>query len=78
MKIVLISGLSGSGKSVALKQLEDLGFRHQEPEKYREIALLLDEKRTERLEYIENFLNILRTELKKYNIHLDNLQQTPS
>ena len=46
-------------------QLEDLGFRHQEPEKYREIALLLDEKRTERLEYIENFLNILRTELKK-------------
>lgn len=45
-------------------QLEDLGFRHQEPEKYREIALLLDEKRTERLEYIENFLDILRTELK--------------
>ncbi|KQB50607.1 GTP pyrophosphokinase, partial [Neisseria meningitidis] len=52
-------------------QLEDLGFRHQEPEKYREIALLLDEKRTERLEYIENFLNILRTELKKYNIHFE-------
>ena len=26
MKIVLISGLSGSGKSVALKQLEDSGF----------------------------------------------------
>jgi len=25
----------------------------------------LDEKRTERLEYIENFLNILRGELKK-------------
>ncbi|HFB4845757.1 TPA: bifunctional (p)ppGpp synthetase/guanosine-3',5'-bis(diphosphate) 3'-pyrophosphohydrolase, partial [Neisseria gonorrhoeae] len=52
-------------------QLEDLGFRHQEPEKYREIALLLDEKRTERLEYIENFLDILRTELKKYNIHFE-------
>lgn len=52
-------------------QLEDLGFRHQEPEKYREIALLLDEKRTERLEYIENFLNILRGELKKYNIHFE-------
>lgn len=52
-------------------QLEDLGFRHQEPERYREIALLLDEKRTERLEYIENFLNILRTELKKYNIHFE-------
>ena len=26
MKIVLISGLSGSGKSVALKLLEDLGY----------------------------------------------------
>ena len=26
MKIILISGLSGSGKSVALKQLEDLGY----------------------------------------------------
>ena len=52
-------------------QLEDLGFRHQEPEKYHEIALLLDEKRTERLEYIENFLNILRGELKKYNVHFE-------
>ncbi|HEZ3803018.1 TPA: bifunctional (p)ppGpp synthetase/guanosine-3',5'-bis(diphosphate) 3'-pyrophosphohydrolase, partial [Neisseria meningitidis] len=52
-------------------QLEDLGFRHQKPEKYREIALLLDEKRTERLEYIENFLNILRGELKKYNVHFE-------
>ena len=26
MKIILISGLSGSGKSVALKQLEDAGY----------------------------------------------------
>lgn len=52
-------------------QLEDLGFRHQEPEKYREIAQLLDEKRTERLEYIENFLNILSGELKKYNIRFE-------
>lgn len=52
-------------------QLEDLGFRHQNPEKYKEIANLLDEKRTERLEYIENFLNILRAELDKYNIHYD-------
>ncbi|STZ75645.1 RNase adapter RapZ [Bergeriella denitrificans] len=26
MKVVLISGLSGSGKSIALKQLEDLGY----------------------------------------------------
>ena len=52
-------------------QLEDLGFRHQSPEKYKEIARLLDEKRTERLEYIENFLQNLRTELGKYGIHYD-------
>ncbi|MDO4641974.1 MAG: bifunctional (p)ppGpp synthetase/guanosine-3',5'-bis(diphosphate) 3'-pyrophosphohydrolase [Neisseria sp.] len=52
-------------------QLEDLGFRHQNPEKYKEIAKLLDEKRTERLEYIQNFLSTLRTELEKYNIHYD-------
>ncbi|UOO77661.1 bifunctional (p)ppGpp synthetase/guanosine-3',5'-bis(diphosphate) 3'-pyrophosphohydrolase [Neisseria sp. Dent CA1/247] len=52
-------------------QLEDLGFRHQNPEQYKEIARLLDEKRTERLEYIEHFLQDLRTELDKYNIHYD-------
>ena len=52
-------------------QLEDLGFRHQYPEKYQEIASLLDEKRTERMEYIEHFLDTLRTELGKYNIHFE-------
>ena len=49
-------------------QLEDLGFRHQNPEKYREIAKLLDEKRAERLEYIDNFLATLRGELDKYGV----------
>lgn len=52
-------------------QLEDLGFRHQNPEKYREIAGLLDEKRVERLEYIDNFLSTLRSELDKYGIRYD-------
>lgn len=52
-------------------QLEDLGFRHQNPEKYREIAAKLDGKRTERLEYIDHFLKILSDELKKYNIHFE-------
>ena len=52
-------------------QLEDLGFRHQNPEEYKKIARLLDEKRPERLEYIENFLQTLRTELDKYGIHYD-------
>ncbi|WP_304334174.1 bifunctional (p)ppGpp synthetase/guanosine-3',5'-bis(diphosphate) 3'-pyrophosphohydrolase [Conchiformibius steedae] len=52
-------------------QLEDLGFRHHNPEEYRRIATLLDEKREERLEYIDNFLNILRGEMDKAHIHYD-------
>ena len=52
-------------------QLEDLGFRYQKPEEYRRIAQLLDEKRGERLEYIESFLQTLRVELDKYGIHYD-------
>lgn len=52
-------------------QLEDLGFRHQNPAEYKRIAKLLDEKRTERLEYIDDFLNTLRRELDKYGIHYD-------
>ena len=52
-------------------QLEDLGFRHQNPAEYKRIAKLLDEKRTERLEYIDDFLNTLRNELDKYGIHYD-------
>ena len=52
-------------------QLEDLGFRHQKPEEYRRIANLLDEKRGERLEYIDSFLQTLRNELDKYGIHYD-------
>ncbi|MDO4878035.1 MAG: bifunctional (p)ppGpp synthetase/guanosine-3',5'-bis(diphosphate) 3'-pyrophosphohydrolase [Neisseria sp.] len=52
-------------------QLEDLGFRHQNPEEYKRIAKLLDEKRTERLAYIDNFLAALRGELDKYNIRYD-------
>ena len=53
-------------------QLEDLGFRHQNPEEYRRIARLLDEKRTERLEYIDHFLDTLRTELARHGVrHYD-------
>ena len=52
-------------------QLEDLGFRHQNPEEYRRIANLLDEKREERLEYIDHFLAILRHEMDKIGIRYD-------
>lgn len=52
-------------------QLEDLGFRHQQPDEYRRIANLLDEKREEREAYIEHFLQILRTELDQIGIEYD-------
>ena len=49
-------------------QLEDLGFRHQNPEEYRRIAKLLDEKREERLQYIDAFLGSLKNELAAHGI----------
>ncbi|MXR35483.1 RelA/SpoT family protein [Craterilacuibacter sinensis] len=49
-------------------ELEDLGFRHQEPESYKKIAKLLDERRLERLDYIERILQVLRDELAKAGI----------
>jgi len=49
-------------------ELEDLGFRHTEPENYKKIAKLLDERRLERIDYIERVLNTLRAELKKAGI----------
>lgn len=49
-------------------ELEDLSFRHLEPENYRKIAKLLDERRTERIEYIERVVNILRHELDHMGI----------
>lgn len=52
-------------------QLEDLGFRHQNPEEYRRIAKLLDEKREERLQYIDDFLNVVRSEMDQFNIRYD-------
>ena len=52
-------------------QLEDLGFRHQNPAEYRRIATLLDEKREERLEYIDHFLSLLRHEMDKIGIKYD-------
>lgn len=52
-------------------QLEDLGFRHQNPEKYKEIAKLLDEKRDERLEYINDFLITLKNAVNQAGIECD-------
>ena len=46
-------------------ELEDLSFRYLEPEEYKKIAALLDERRLDRQEYIDNMLALLRTELSQ-------------
>jgi len=49
-------------------ELEDLSFRYLQPEEYKHIAKLLDERRLARQSYIDSVLELLRTELKKANI----------
>ena len=44
-------------------ELEDLSFRYLEPDEYKQIATLLDERRLARQEYIDNMLSLLRSEL---------------
>lgn len=49
-------------------ELEDLSFRYLEPDKYREIAMALREKRTEREGFIEQVGSILQDELEKQGV----------
>jgi GTP pyrophosphokinase len=49
-------------------ELEDLSFRYLEPDEYKRIATLLDERRLARQEYIDNMLALLRSELLAANI----------
>ena len=49
-------------------ELEDLSFRYLEPELYKKIAKLLDEKRLGREQYITDFRQRLRDELRKNGI----------
>jgi GTP pyrophosphokinase len=44
-------------------ELEDLAFRYLEPEEYRQLAAALNEKRTDRERYIEDFCARLRSSL---------------
>jgi GTP pyrophosphokinase len=44
-------------------ELEDFAFRYTEPELYRKIAQLLDEKRSEREAYIQRVIELLHREL---------------
>src|SRR4051812_18067106 len=50
-------------------ELEDLSFRYLEPDEYKQIATLLDERRLARQEYIDNMLSLLRSELQSANIN---------
>lgn len=49
-------------------ELEDLSFRYLEPDEYKKIASLLDERRLARQEYIDNMLALLRGELVNADI----------
>jgi len=52
-------------------ELEDLSFRFLEPELYKKIAQMLDQKRLEREQYIENSILLLKNELKKLNLNAE-------
>ena len=49
-------------------ELEDLSFRYIEPELYKKIAQMLDQKRVEREKYIESSIQFLKKELQKMNL----------
>jgi GTP pyrophosphokinase len=52
-------------------ELEDLAFRHLEPDRYREIAQLVASKRAHRERYIAQVESILREELAKQGVQAD-------
>ena len=49
-------------------RLEDLSYRHLEPDRYHQISAMLSSKRTEREEYVERMSGVLAAELKRANI----------
>ncbi|MEO2174622.1 MAG: HD domain-containing protein, partial [bacterium] len=52
-------------------ELEDIAFRYLEPTAYKRIAALLDEKRTDRQEYIERVIETLGQKLQLVRIEAD-------
>ncbi len=52
-------------------ELEDLSFRFLEPELYKKIAGMLDERRTERERYIAETIKVLGSELKNTGIEAE-------
>jgi GTP diphosphokinase / guanosine-3',5'-bis(diphosphate) 3'-diphosphatase len=49
-------------------QLEDLSFRYIDPERYREIAELLAQRRAERAEYLDRVISVIRVQLEQEGI----------
>ncbi|MFT4021814.1 MAG: HD domain-containing protein, partial [Acinetobacter sp.] len=52
-------------------ELEDLAFRFLAPDRYKEIATLLNEKRLEREQYIQSVMDKLKSELSDHGIEAD-------
>jgi GTP diphosphokinase / guanosine-3',5'-bis(diphosphate) 3'-diphosphatase len=52
-------------------QLEDLSFRHLEPEKYHEIADKVANRRLQREKYIQRVIEVLRADLDAHSIQAD-------
>lgn len=52
-------------------ELEDLALRHLEPETYKEIATLIDERRPDRERYITKVVSQVREELNKASVRAD-------
>ncbi len=52
-------------------ELEDLSFRYLHPDTYKQIAGLLDERRADREQYIEDFVSNLQAELDKAEIRAE-------
>jgi len=49
-------------------ELEDLSFRYLEPELYKKIAQMLDQKRVEREQYIANAMDVLGRKLREVGV----------
>ncbi|WP_395000211.1 RelA/SpoT family protein, partial [Acinetobacter sp.] len=52
-------------------ELEDLAFRYLAPDRYKEIATLLNEKRLEREQYIQFVIDTLRASLNEHGIEAE-------
>ncbi|EAR10340.1 GTP diphosphokinase [Reinekea blandensis] len=52
-------------------ELEDLAFRYIEPQDYKKIAKLLDEKRLDRQEYIQKVQTLITEEIEKANVQAE-------